>query len=72
MMDHHLMYNDLMDKTNAVFADSDNIHKNLEGGLYMLSKDTGRELKKYLADYVTVDIKTTGTAVNYDKIIRFD
>ena len=70
MMDHHLMYNDLMDKTNAVFADSDNIHKNLEGGLYMLSKDTGRELKKYLVDYVTVDIKTTGTAVNYDKIIR--
>ena len=28
-MDYHLMYNDLMDKTNAIFADSDNVRNRI-------------------------------------------
>ena len=29
MMDYHLMYNDLMDKTNAIFADAGNIRSRI-------------------------------------------
>ena len=36
----------------------------------MLSKDTGKELKKYLPDYVIVDVETTGIDINNDKIIK--
>ena len=36
----------------------------------MLSKGTGKELKKYLSDYVIVDIETTGMANDNDEIIR--
>ena len=36
----------------------------------MLSKDTGKELKRYLSDYVIVDIETTGIAANNNKIIQ--